>query len=237
MVRVTLQWPRHPDAAPHIRTRDDIHNVVVALFRAGGVPPDRLAGQPASWGFGAWAHPTRPGPGRWVSQIAVGTPDPELGAILAAASREDWAGAARRWPLAASVRVDRTWWATVTMLAVRPVSPIRVLAAVPGARRSHALLEPGPAWTDALNRVMSRRFGRAFALDAMFDGDWWSVAGPRTVARMAVKVLPSGRELVLPGILCPLVLRGPNRDLRDAWFGGLGSGTAMGFGWLEVTIG
>jgi len=132
------------------------------------------------------------------------------------------------------IHQELTWFPT-SILSVYAISPIRVLQRNDESHRSLAILTLGPGWEMALNRTMATRFGRPFHLRVIPDAFYVRARQGNLVAHMGVKKDAQGRPVILPGLVFPFVLTGPEADLRDAWYNGLGAGTGMGFGCLEVS--
>lgn len=232
MIRIRIDLPF--DAFEAVcQDRGRIKNVIDnALARHGY---RRLDNQPVRYGFGVIARPIGNGLRR-IERIYLGSSDPVIAEAIAKITPEDLIepsltpGAGLDLRRARFIR-DESWVPTEA-LALYAVSPIRVLHRSEGGR-SQALFTPGDAFDAALNRSMATRFGRPFQLRFIPDR-WYSFAKKgNLVASMAIGVRSDGRLICLPGIVTPFVLVGPSEDLQDAWFSGLGTGTGMGFGWVE----
>ncbi len=238
MTRLIINVPsRAPRAL--FETQDQIHNLLIYAMGAHGYhPPEK---QPAAWGFGVISQPVSVnGPRRLrrIQQIIVGSSHPDTANALAhltpdrlvEPSQVPGAGLDLR---EATIRPDDPWIPT-DVLAVRPISPIRVLEHRDGANGSTALLTLGEAWETALNRTMTRRLGRTVQLHVIPDDLYVREQQGQLVARRAVKRDREGRPVILPGLEFPFILIGSPEDLRDAWVNGLGAGTGMGFGCLTI---
>ncbi|MCY0908738.1 MAG: hypothetical protein OWR62_10140 [Sulfobacillus thermotolerans] len=239
MLRISIDVSR--DARqPFFDTRDAIHNVLTfALVRHGYHP---VANRPSPWGFGVVGRRVRTrGPRRlWrVERIVVGTTEPTIAEALARITPDDLvepsqvpsAGLDLRQ---STLRHDVSWFAT-SALSVYALSPIRVLERTEESHQSMAILTLGPQWDAALNRTMATRFGRPFQLRVVPDEFYVRAHQGHLVAKMGIKKDRQGRPVILPGLVFPFLLLGPESDLRDAWFNGIGAGTGMGFGCLEVS--
>lgn len=223
------------DRSPVIRSRDAVKNLIDAALVRHGYAVDRS--RPARYGFGVVAQRVpMPGSQRWhrVQRLIVGSSDPAIAQALAEWASDDlWepnavpgAGLDLRH---STLSVDPSP-VVGEAISLYAVSPIRVVEGNPG----QTILELGPAWEQGLNRTMARRFGRPFHLHVIPDSWYVRARHGQIVARMAVKVRSDGYVVAYPGLLLPFVLTGPREELDVAWYSGLGSSTAMGFGCVEV---
>ena len=239
MIRLILDIPLTASRAIY-ETQDQIHNVLIHAMAVHGYHPPQK--HPAAWGFGVVSRPLRGNGSRQVfrvQRIYVGSSHPDVAATLARITPEDLRELSQV-PQAgldlheATIHRDLSWQVTSEVLAVYPLSPIRVLEHRDGANGSTALLTLGDAWESALNRTMARRFGRPFHLQVIPDDLYIRERQGRITASRPIKKDPHGRPVVLPGLEFPFILIGPPEDLRDAWINGLGAGTGMGFGCLAI---
>lgn len=241
MIRLRIEVP---STAPRalFETHDQIHNVLIYAMKAHGYHPPK--GRPAAWGFGIESRPVSPAssrkhpPSLWrVHAIYVGSADPDASQALAQITPEDLLEPSQvpqsGLDLRSAVITQDGPWIDTDVLALRPITPIRVLEHRDGANGSTALLTLGPAWEAALNRTMTARLGRPVTLTVIPDDLYVREHNGHIVGSRVVKKV-GGRPIALPGLDFPFILVGPPSDLRDAWLSGLGAGTGMGFGCVAI---
>ncbi len=215
-----------PIPAPDHSTLKNI--LEYALTRSG--VPYRPFG-PARWGWGAYTIPDPACPHRFLLVgLGWGSADPRYMTILDHLTPESVQQSAVEtgidWP--DSVMQDDAPLISTDILLVQPVTPIRVLESVLHGRRK-AILILNAAWTAALNRTMSYRFGRPFHLQVQQD---------QMLAHHAVMgIRPLSAQTNLPGIVAPFILTAPEtQELQSVWASGLGANTGMGFGWVHDAL-
>ncbi len=234
IIRWKIDVPRG-DRSAVIRSRDAVKNLIDAALVRHGYHVDRT--QPARYGFGmVGKRVAAPGSQRFhrVERVIVGSSDPVIARALALWTPEDlWepnAVLGSGLDLRHSTLTSDPSPVLGEAIALYAVSPLRVVDGNPG----QTILELGAPWEQALNRTMARRFGRPFHLHVIPDSWYIRAQHGRIVARMAVKVRHDGYVVAYPGLVLPFVLTGPPDELHVAWYSGLGSSTAMGFGCVEV---
>lgn len=220
---------------------EQLKNIFDSALSRHGYRIDRS--RPARYGFGVIARPVRVGGSRVqrmfrIERAWIGSTDPEVVQALAKITPDDLyepkdvSGAGL--DLRKATITDEQWY-PADAVAGYAISPIRVLHTSPGSPRGYCMSVFGRAFDEALNRTMERRFGRPFRLRFIPDAAYVRLHRGNVVARMGVRSLPDGRIVALDGVVVPFLLAGPPEDLRDAWYNGLGSGTAQGFGWWDVS--
>ncbi len=234
-IRLRIEVPLTPPTV--FKTQDSVHNLLVHAMAQHGYHLPR--NQPARWGFGVIRRPVSSIPTSLplfhLQRIIVGSTDREIADVLAQLTPDDLTELSQVPGSGLDLRHaqiihDRSWIPTA-VLPIAPISPVRVLEH--GPRGSIALLQLGPTWEARLNHVMTRRFDRPFAIRVIPDDIYLRERGGRVCTQLPVKSMPkTHRPVVLPGLQFPAILTGPEADLRDAWFNGLGAGTGMGFGCL-----
>jgi len=200
--------------------------------------------KPARYGFGVIARPVHV-PGAQarrmfrIERAWIGSTDPEVVQALAQITPEDLyepsdvtgAGLDMR-----TATITDEEWVPTDVVAGYAISPIRVLQTTPGTPRRQALAVFGAEFDRALNRVMERRFQRPFHLHFVPDAGYVRLRRGDVTVHMGVRSLSDGRVVALDGVVLPFLLAGPADDIQDAWFNGLGSATAQGFGWWDVSL-
>lgn len=234
MIRWKIDVP-HGDRSSVIRSRDSVKNLIDAALVRHGYHVDRT--QPARYGFGVVAkRVVAPGVQRFhrVERVIVGSSDPSIASALAQWTPEDlWepnAVPGAGLDLRHSRLMDDPSPIVGGAISLYAISPIRVMDGNPG----QTILELGAPWEQALNRTMTRRFGRPFDLHVIPDSWYVRAQHGNIVARMAVKVRSDGYVVAYPGLVLPFVLTGSPDELQVVWYSGLGGSTAMGFGCVEV---
>jgi len=234
MIRWRIDVPRG-NRSTIVRSRDAVKNLIDAGLVRHGYILDRS--QPARYGFGVVAKRVNmPGDAIYhrVERVIVGSSDPGVSNAL-----EQWTAEDLLEPNAVPGAGLDMRMSTLSRdpspvvgeaISLYAVSPLRVL----DARSGKSLLELGPQWEDALNRTMSHRFNRSFHLRIIPDSWYVRSRQGKIIARMAVKVREDGYVVSYPGLVLPFLLAGPVDELHTAWYSGLGSSTAMGFGCVEV---
>jgi len=237
MIRLRIDLPFNAYEAV-CQDRGSIKNIIDSALSKHGY--HRVDNRPVRYGFGAISRPTGKGGLRRVERIYLGTSDPKIASAMNRITVADLVepsltpGAGLDLRKARIFRDER--WVPAEALSLYALSPIRVLSREDGDR-SRAMLDLGPHFTQALNRIMETRFGRPFHLTFIPDRLYSFSRKGNLSASMAVGKRPDGRVICLPGIVTPFVLTGPVDDVRDAWFSGLGAGTGMGFGCVEEAEG
>jgi hypothetical protein len=171
-----------------------------------------------------------------VERVIVGSSDADLVPVLATLTPADLVepnavpGSGIRLDRANLYRQDT--WVDCESVSLYAVSPIRVCDRT-AKRPADAYLDTGPRLDELLNHAMARRFGRPFQLRLMPDSLYVRSRHGDISAGMGVKTV-NGRTIVKKGLVLPFTLVGSPEDLRDAWYGGLGSGTTRGFGCVEM---
>ncbi len=231
-----------------IQSRDNVANLLTAAMRKYGYqPPDN---QPARWGFGVIAKPANPNSHNskqarlhLVQRVIVGTSDPDIATILSHLQPNDLlepnqvAGAGLDLRMATISQAPS--WIETEAAAFYCVSPVRVTQPSPPGQDPKEYLQTGDTFNQLLNRTMQARFGRTFDLTLIPDGLYVKSRHGEIKAQMAIKMRRDQQTaenvpVTLSGLVLPFILTGASEDLRDAWYAGLGRGTARGFGCLEV---
>lgn len=236
-IKLRIDLPLRSTAAV-ITNRDPIANLLIAALERRGYRYDSR--QPSRWGFGAVTRRVHPRQRLWaVQRIYVGSSDPEIVTALAQIQPDDLvepnavSGSGLHLQEATIYRLET--WLPCESVQLYTISPLRVTDRT-AERPGDACLETGPRFDDLLNRAMARRFGREFRLRLVPDSLYVRSRQGRIEAGMGVKADPRKGAIIKKGIVLPFLLCGPPADLRDAWYSGLGSGTARGFGCVEMAI-
>jgi len=188
---------------------------------------------PSRWG---WGYRTIAGPNpseRRLTSLSWGTSDPDMEKALSLITPHVLSESAANAGLPLGVlNFKQALLPDFSYpIIVKPVTPIRVLESVRSGRRK-AILQMDDHWVDGLNRTMSYRFQRPFALKMSQDVDM-SLSFGNTVKAQVIENKASHQIVGLPGIIQPFILDGPPDDLAAVWFSGCGSGTGSGFGWID----
>lgn len=235
MVRV--RWDLPWNARTVITSRDSVKNIIDTNLTKRGFQKDKH--QPAQYGFGVIAKRVPANRRMYqVQRVWVGSSNVEIAQMLMDITAEDLlepnmvegAGLDLRQ---AKIHIS-TEWEPYEAVAGYAVSPIRLVRTDRQKSDLAGITTFGPQFNDALNKTMERRFGRKFQLQFIPDSAYVRLHGGKVAARMAIKVLENGKVIAPEGVVLPFTLTGPPSDIRDAWFSGLGSGTAKGFGWWEM---
>lgn len=213
----------------------EIKNVIEFAATRGGAALRSHAG-PSRWGWGFVTEPGDKKDERRLRSLSFGTTDQDAEQSLRHITAEWLQESAAAAGITLSIEglvADPLPDFSGAILA-HPITPIRVLDSTRQGRR-RAILQLNAVWQEGLNRTMSYRFGRPFALQVNTDpAALWSTARPVRSQPLENKTL---RTVVgLPGIVVPFVLEGSPEDLRAVWASGCGSGTGMGFGWIDDAL-
>lgn len=235
MLRVRWDMPKQSHET--IVTRDSVKNIIDYNLSKRGYLIDRMC--PAQYGFGVIGRRVRSNRRLYeVQRVWVGSSNPHIASILSDIRSEDLLEVQSVDGAGLDLRKARIFtssdWEPMDAIVGYAVSPIRVLPTENSTPRKIALHTFGNSWNQALNRTMKHRFGREFHLNFIPDVSYVRLHQGDVTARMGIKQLPDGRILTLDGVVLPFTLTGPEHDIRDAWFSGLGSATAQGFGWWEM---
>ncbi len=84
----------------------------------------------------------------------------------------------------------------------------------------------------ALSSALSRHVKRPVALEAEFDPIYRLAHA--NINRAVLFKHNKGNPQKIYGTVCPILVRGSSKDLRAAWYAGLGAKTRCGFGNIEV---
>lgn len=233
MHRIRLSLPKGQEARYH--NLDILHDALVNAWTAAGAPPEGIIGQSSRlWHFAALGG--RRNGQSWVHTLVIGTPDPDLARVLMRIDPAQVGYARAR--TAETVDFSR---ATIihdpdpvmtgqTAIGVVMLSPL----AISRADRNGA----GPRWHTALdgfdlsaavNKRLSRLAARPVGLTVAPDRLYLR-STPRCDTLVRVKEGPGGKAAFVIGMLAPLVLSGPEEDLRLAWYAGIGEKNRNGFG-------
>lgn len=233
MYRIRLSLPKGQEAK--YRNLDILHDALVNAWTAAGAVSERVTGQSARpWHFAALGG-HRNGE-NWVHTLVVGSPHSDLAQCL---KRFDPAQATyARACTAEAVDFSRAF--------VRPdPDPIAPGQSAMGV----VMLSPlvisrtdrngsGPRWcstfadldlSGAVNKRLSRLAARPVRLRVEPDRLYMRIR-PRYDTLVRVKERPGGKAAFVIGMLVPLVLSGPEDDLRFAWYAGIGEKNRNGFG-------
>lgn len=242
MLRRRIDMPRSDRTAVCLVKAEQFKNLCDSALSRHGYRIDRS--KPAPYGFGVIARPVRVTGARArrmfrIERAWIGSTNPDVTQALAQITPEDLyepsdvTGAGLDMHTATITNED---WFPTDVVAGYAISPIRVLQTTPGTPRGHALSVFGPEFDRALNRTMERRFRRPFRLRFVPDTGYVRLRRGDVTVHMGVRSLPDGRVVALDGVVLPFLLAGPSEDIRDAWYNGLGSATAQGFGWWDVCL-
>ena len=227
-------WRVHVTVTPDVVFQhvSALKNVLEFATTRGGAALRSHAG-PARWGWGFTTQLRPHSSDRVLTSLSWGTTDPAMEEALRCLTPERLRESAAEAGM--PLRVV-TWDADPVpdfthSLFVQPITPLRVLESARYGRRL-VRLQLDAAWEAALNRTMSYRFGRPFALRVTLDPAWlW--ATPSGIRSQPFENKTTHHIVRLPGLMTPFLLDGPPDDLATVWANGCGAGTGMGFGWIQ----
>lgn len=237
-LRVYIDLPRSVELRPVISDRDRVANTIVRALAKHGYAPE--GDGPRRWGFGVIAKRLRThcdSKQRFyaVERVIIGSSDPRVVGALSKLTAEDLLEDNAVPGAALDLRAGRLCHFAdaldVDAVNLYCISPIRVTE----PKRNHPeVLQTGEVFDHHLNMTMATRFGREFKLRLVPDSLYVRNCKGDIVSQMAVKMRPNGKPLTLQGIVLPFTLLGSPRDIRDAFYSGLGRNTARGFGCVEI---
>lgn len=112
------------------------------------------------------------------------------------------------------------------------VSPIHVKD-----ESGKAFLKLGQQLNNYINRSMKQRFNRDFNLTILPQIYDASLSEKHVCATMVHGINPNNGQFIFnKGLIFDFILAGPVNDINDAYFSGLGSKTARGFGCFVLDI-
>ncbi|EFK07879.1 putative CRISPR-associated endoribonuclease Cas6 [delta proteobacterium NaphS2] len=232
-VRITLPKRKSVD----YRNLDILHDALVNAWVAAGAPAKTVVGPNAGmWHFAALGW--RQNGGNRVHTLVVGTPDLQLGVWLSDMNPSDirYARAATGEAVdfsAADVEMDPDPVAPgLTSLGVVMLSPLVVSRKESGKRRWASSIDEVDL-TSAVSTRLSRMAERSVRIKAAPDR-LYVRCNPKHDTLIPLKQFPDGRKSFVIGMRVPLVLQGPEEDLRLAWYGGIGEKNRFGFGCIGL---
>ncbi|MCL6576731.1 CRISPR-associated endoribonuclease Cas6 [Kyrpidia sp.] len=242
MLRIRIDMPKDDRTAVCLVKAEQFKNLCDSALSRHGYRIDRS--RPARYGFGVIAHPVHVSGPRTrrmfrIERAWIGSTDPEVVRALSRITSEDLYEPSDVSGAGLDLRVATITeepWHPADAVAGYAISPIRVLQTTLGSPRGQSMCTFGPEFDQALNRTMERRFGRPFHLHFVPDAAYVRLHRGEVKARMGVRSLPDGKIVALDGVVLPFLLAGPPKDIRDAFYSGLGSATAQGFGWWDVSL-
>ncbi len=233
MHRIRLSLPRGQEA--RYRNLDILHDALVNAWTAAGTPPESVIGQSARlWHFAALGG-HRDGQ-NWVHTLVIGTPDPDLARNL---MRIDPAQVSHaRACTSEAISFSRAIIIPDPDPVMAGQTAIGAVMLSPLAISREGRNTSGPRWhttlvgfdlSAAVNKRLSRLAARTVRLDVEPDRLYLRTK-PRCDTLVRVKEGPGGKAAFVIGMLAPLVLSGPEEDLRLAWYAGIGEKNRNGFG-------
>ncbi len=233
-MRLRLTAPK--GEAARARYLDSVHGALVNAWTACGARGEDVVGAAAgNWSFGAVGAAT-PG-GFFLRSLVIGAEGGPLEATLARIVPE----AVRKTSMNGDV-IDLAAWSICREhlpvvggpddLATLPailLSPLVLSVRGKKGRWHDDLGAAGSNVEAAINFRLSRLAGRATNLTVSPD-KLYLRANPRHSTRVRVRAVRGRAPAFVVGMLCPLVISGPVRDLRTAWALGIGEKNRYGFG-------
>ncbi len=235
MLRIRIQLPKGQLAV--YRHLDLLHDALVNAWTAAGAPPDLVLGaQAGPWNFAAlgW-HQAREGR---THTLVVSTPNRELTNYLyqldPAEVRQARASTAEVVDFSrASVSIEPDPIPPGQgVLGCIMLSPLAISERSGQGRRWHKDLKTLDIST-AVNHRLSRLTDRSVRLQIQAD-TLYLRANPDHSVLVSLKGNGAGQNAFVIGMQAPLVLAGPEEDLRLAWYAGIGEKTRSGFGCLGL---
>lgn len=233
MKRVRISLPRRQHAEYHYR--DLIHDALVTgLCSTGASAADVIGPAAKPWTFASLGrHDGRTG---IAHTLIVSTSDPALGDLLTSLDP-----AALRYARASTSELFDFSAAELTV-ETDPIGPgqgvLSTLLLSPllirkrGTRRWHTDLATAPM-DEAINHRLSRLAGRPVALKLQADSLYLR-ANPKHAVLIATKGSNKKRTGFVLGMQAPLIISGAEKDLRLAWYAGIGEKNRNGFGCLGL---
>lgn len=225
--------------------QDILHDALVNAWTAAGAESEQVIGASAlPWNFAVLGW-HRQG-GNQAHSLVVSTPDPNLARILArldpAHIRYARALTAESVDFsAADIRIEPDPIAPgQTLLGVVMLSPLAIRDYVPSTPSTSS--GTGKRWhTDlsqvdisaAVNARLSKISRREVKLNIQPDSLYLR-CNPKHSTLVPLKRLANGKTAFVIGMNAPLVLQGPEEDLRLAWYAGIGEKTRNGFGCIGL---
>jgi CRISPR-associated endoribonuclease Cas6 len=237
MYRIRLSLPRGQEAI--YRHLDLLHDALVEAWSAAGASSEAVVGRQARpWNFAALGG--HRGSGNLLHTLIVSTPDRELATHL---KRFDPA----RVRYGRAHTAEAVDFARATILPdPDPVAPgqtaLGVVMLSPLAISREARKDSGHRWHNnvddfdlsaAVNKRLSRMAGRTTAVTLHPDRLYLRIQ-LRHDTLVPIKQTRDGKTAFVIGMLLPLVLQGPEEDLRFAWYAGIGEKNRNGFGAIGI---
>ena len=233
-MRLRLTAPK--GGAARVRYLDSVHGALVNAWTACGARGEDVVGRDAgNWSFGA-VGTARP-KGFILKSLVVGAEGGPLETVLGRIVPET----VRKTSMNGDV-IDLSAWSIhkerlpvvgeldeVATLPAVMLSPLVLSVRGQKGRWHDDLKAAGSDLEAAVNFRLSRLSGRATDLRVSADRLYLR-ANPRHSTRVRVRAVRGRPPAFVIGMLCPLVITGPVRDLRSAWALGIGEKNRYGFG-------
>lgn len=219
------------------RHLDIFHDALVTAFERAGVPARQVVGHRAApWNFAVMGfHRGQEG---FAHSLVVSTPDPELALALGRID-PSWIQYTRAetgericFKGATLLEEDDPIAPGQTRLGVLLISPLLLRNRQTGGW--HRDLQEVDLST-AISHRLSRLAGRPICLQ-VYPDSLYLRAHPDHSVLVSLKGGRHGHIFAI-GMQAPLLLCGPEEDLRFAWYAGIGEKTRMGFGCLGLLDG
>lgn len=236
MYRIRVTLPKR--GAVCYKNLDIIHDALVnALSCAGAKSADITGFKARPWNFGAlgWNRGSK----NYVHTLVVSTPDPNLSGHMEHIKTSDISY------VRASTSEAVSFSNAEISLDPDPIVPgqnalgILMLSPLAISRQDKT---SGPRWHNSLknldlsaavNNRLSRLSGRTVQLRAEVD-NLYLRSNPRHDTLVQTKEFSKGRRSYVIGMRAPIVMQGDEKDLRLAWYTGIGEKTRLGFGCIGL---
>jgi len=233
MLKIRFRLPKGQSAL--YRHLDLVHDALVAALIANGAEASQVLGPSAApWNFAALGR--HEGHQGHCHTLVVATPDPALTRVLSSVRPEQirYARAITDESLefgnAERIEIPDPILPGQEMIGALLLSPLVVRDR--GSGRWHTRLDAA-GLSQAISARLGRIAGRTVDLRLTADSLYLR-AHPRHSVLVSLKADSRGRRGFVIGMQAPVVLAGSGRDLRLAWFAGIGEKTRNGFGCLGL---
>ena len=242
MLRLRITLPK--SAAVHYRYSDILHDALIHAWDKAGAASEQICSKNAlPWNFAALGFHAQQE--NRVHTLIVSTPDPTLAKFLRrfksedvcytrvkTAEHVDFTGAKIEEIDFSSAKImeeEVPLFPNQNALGVLMLSPLVISEQTSKKRkRWHRHLGEFDL-SAAINQRLSRLAGRETKLKAAPDSLYLR-CNPDHSVLVPIKRTRQGNIVFVLGMSAPLVLTGPEEDLRFAWYAGLGEKTRSGFG-------
>ena len=237
MLRIRVSFPKREEVASYHHL-DILHDALIRAWIAADAKKEQVLGVNAlPWNFAALGRQDKAGTKK-VHTLIVSTPDATLAKILPCLNPSEI-----RYARARTVEHVNFANAEITieedpilpnqnMLGVLMLSPLAIRDNNSKQKHWHKHLEQFDV-SAAINHRLSRFAGHEVKLQVQPDSLFLR-CNPDHSVLVPLKQMANGKKAFVIGMSVPLVLIGSDKDLRFAWYAGLGEKTRNGFGCIGL---